>query len=473
MILPTRRTPSLSSSSKPSLSSLIDQCKSLKHLQQIHSHIITTSSTSFLTRILFFCATSSDPPCHLPYANAIFRTIPNPNLFAYNAMVRAHASQPHPSGEALVLFERMLATGIRPNHLTFSFLLKSCARLLDPDATQIVHSCVLKSGHTNDLFIQNGFIHSYANCGLLGRARQVFDEMRQRDVVSWNSILGGYLRSGVLDAALGLFRVMEERNVITWNSIITGFVQGGRAKEALGLFHEMQVLGDGFVEPDKVTFASVIAACASLGALDQGKWVHHYLKQHRLEVDMVIGTALVDMYGKCGCVETAVKVFDEMHKKDVLAWTAMISTYAIHGFGEEALRLLKDMEMQGVKPNHVTFVGLLCACAHAGLVDEGRRLFDSMRLVYLVEPQSQHYACMVDLLGRAGLFEEAERLISTMPMEPDVFVWGALLGACRTHRNVKLGERVAKYLIELKPENHAFYVMLLDIYAEAHIDMRM
>lgn len=299
-------------------------------------------------------------------------------------------------------------------------------------------------------------------------ARQVFDEMRQRDVVSWNSILGGYLRCGALDAALGLFRLMEERNVISWNSIITGFVRSGRAKEALGLFHEMQLSGDGILKPDKVTVASVVAACASLGALDQGKWVHHYLKQNRIELDMVIGTALVDMYGKCGCVERAVEVFDEMPVKDVLAWTAMITTYAIHGFGEEALCLLEDMEMQGVMPNHVTFVGLLCACTHAGLVEEGCRLFDSMRLVYLVEPQSEHYACMVDLLGRAGLFEEVERLIRSIPMEPDVFVWGALLGACRTHRNVNLGERVAKYLIELDPQNHAFYVMLCDIYAEAN-----
>lgn len=186
-----------------------------------------------------------------------------------------------------------------------------------------------------------------------------------------------------------------------------------------------------------------------------------------MECDMVIGTALVDMYGKCGCVERAFEVFNGMPKKDVLAWTAMISAFALHGHGEEAFKLFANMEAVGVRPNSVTFVGLLSACAHAGLVEKGRWCFDTMRRVYGIEPQVQHYACMVDILARAGQFVEAEDLIRGMPMEPDVFVWGALLGGCQLHGNVELGEKIAENLICLEPQNHAFYINLCDVYAKA------
>lgn len=308
----------------------------------------------------------------------------------------------------------------------------------------------------------------YSACMQASSARKAFDEMLVRDIVSANSMLTGYLRCGKLDAALGLFADMEERNVRTWNSIIAGFVQGGRCKEALDLFHEMLMYsGDGAVKPDKVTVANVVAACASLGALDQGEWLHGYLWKQGLEVDMVMGTALIDMYGKCGCVKKAYEVFHKMPRRDVLAWTAMISALAVHGHGEAAFALLEEMEKDGVRPNHVTFGALLSACAHSGMVEKGRWCFDTMKQIYSIEPQLQHYACMVDLLGRAGLFEEAEGLIGCMLMEPDLFVWGALLGACRMHGNVELGERVAGYMISLDPLNHAYYIILSDIYANA------
>lgn len=293
----------------------------------------------------------------------------------------------------------------------------------------------------------------------------MFDELPQKDVVSKNSILIGYLKCGELDGALDLFSRMKERNLRTWNSIITGLVQGGRAREALGLFQKMQLLG-GSVKPDKITIASVIKACSFIGALDQGKWVHSYLRSQRLDFDVVIGTALIDMYGKCGSLAKAREVFDEIMEKDVLAWTAMISALAMHGCGEEAFVLFGKMVSQGLKPNHVTFGSLLSACVHSGLVEKGRWCFDLMKRVYLIEPQVQHFACMVDLLGRAGFFSEAEMLIRSMPMEPDSFVWGALLGACRMHGNVDLGERIAGYLMERDPLNHAFYIVLCDIYAK-------
>ncbi|XP_057508998.1 pentatricopeptide repeat-containing protein At5g66520-like [Actinidia eriantha] len=455
---------------------LIEECRNMRELKQIHSQITTSPllpdpDRHFLvSRLLFSCAIS-EFGC-LKHATDIFGSIPNPNLSLYNAMIRACASKINnkdkPSSfQALILYKQLLWNGIRPNCLTFPFILKDCTRMLNYYMGRSIHGHAVKYGFQGDVFVQNSMISLYSACGCLNCALRVFDEMSIRDIVSWNSMIIGCLRSGELDLALDLFRRMEKRNNITWNSIITGFVQGGLPKEAIEFFNEMQSLGDDMVRPDKITVASVLSACASLGAIDQGKWVHSFLKRSGLECDIAIGTALVDMYGKCGCMERAVEVFKEMPNKDILAWTAMISVFALNGYGKEAFDLFTEMESLRVRPNSVTFVGLLSACAHSGLVQKGRWCFDVMKRVYSIEPQVQHYACMVDILSRAGLLDEAKGLIRKMPMEPDVFVWGALLGGCQMHGKVDLGEKVAKYLIDLEPLNHAFYVTLCEIYAKA------
>lgn len=387
-------------------------------------------------------------------------------------MIRANATnlKDPESYESLFLYKEMLASGLRPDCITLPFVLKECSKRVDRLTGRALHGHAVEFGYEADVYVQNALISLYSECGLLDDAMRVFDEMPQKDVVSWNSIIVGCLRGGELDTALGLFREMKERkNIITWNSVITGLVQGGRAKDALDIFHEMQISVDerNMARPDKVTVASALSACASLGAIDQGKWVHSYLERSGLECDMVIGTALVDMYGKCGCVERALDVFKAMPVKDVLAWTSMISVLALHGYKVKAFEIFAEMEAVGVRPNAITFVGLLSACAHSGLVEKGQWCFDMMRRVYCIEPQVQHYACMIDIFGRAGLFTEAEELIRSMPMRPDVFVWGALLGACQLHVNVKLGERVARHLIELEPRNHAFYIILCDLYAKS------
>ncbi|URD90478.1 Pentatricopeptide repeat-containing protein [Musa troglodytarum] len=457
------------------LARLIDRCHSLRQLQQIHARVIVArpslghdATAAVLTRLLFAAASSPSSSSSLHYAAVLFRRLPAPpTLFAYNALIRANSFGFCSHLNPLSLYSQMLSSGVRPDHLTFPFLFKYCSHILNSVVGQCLHVHVLWLGVQNDVYIQNSMIHMYATCGLIDCAGKLFEVMPLKDIVSWNSMLIGCLRHGELDLALDLFLVMRERNVITWNSIITGFVQAGRSREALDLFHEMLILHDDHVKPNKITIASVISACSSLGALDQGKWVHGYLKRHSLEFDVVIGTALIDMYGKCGCVERAIEVFEKMPKKDVLAWTAMILVFAVHGLAEEAFALLEQMERHQVMPNHVTFGALLRACAHSGLVEKGLWCFDRMKATYLIEPQRQHYACMVDLLGRAALFEEAERLIRSMPMEPDLFVWGALLGACRMHGNVEVGERVANYLIGLDPQNHAFYIALSDICAKA------
>ncbi|KAI9112086.1 hypothetical protein K1719_016982 [Acacia pycnantha] len=401
--------------------------------------------------------------------------IKNPEIRAYNIMLRSYSGLKDDKGKdsqicrALLLYREMLRNGILPNNLTFPFLLKDCTRRLDESTGLGIHAQVVKFGFSDDIFVGNSLINLYMAFRLLNNARKLFDEMPVRDVVTWNSMIIGFLRNGELDNAMELFNRMGEKNIITWNSIITGLVQGGQPKESLQLFHQMQVSGEdnNTVEPDKFTIATVLLACAQLGSIDHGKWVHSYLRRSGLECDVVIGTALVNMYGKCGHADQAIKIFKEMPEKDASAWTAMISVLALHGLGEKAFDCFRDMEKAGVKPNHVTFVGLLSASAHSGLVEKVRWCFEMMTTVYSIEPQVYHYACMVDILSRAKLFEEAERVIREMPMKPDVYVWGSLLGGCQMHRNFELGEKVAIHLIQLEPNNHAFYMNLCDIYGKA------
>ena len=447
----------------------------MRELKKIHTLIVTSPLLSktdhhfLISRLLFFCAISASGS--LSYAANVFQTIHNPNLFMYNAMIRAYASKTMNGFDGInpyrcfFLYKQMLYEGIAADCITFPFLLKECVRRQDYGAGRSIHSQIVRCGVHGDVFVGNSVISLYSACGDVDSARKMFDEMWVRDIVSWNSMVIGCLRCGELDMALELFRRMSEKNVITWNSIITGFVQGGRPKEALEFFHEMQVLSGDMVSPDKFTVASTLSACASLGALDHGKWVHNYLVRSGLECDMVVGTALIDMYGKCGSVKRAFEVFKEMPNKDVLAWTAMISVFGYHGYSVEAFHLFRRMVAVRVNPNSVTFVGLLSACAHTGLVERARWIFNMMESVYLIKPKLQHYACMVDVLSKAGLFNEAEELIRDMPMEPDVFVWGALLGGCLMHGYTELGEKIANCLINMQPLNHAFYVTLCDLYA--------
>ncbi|GAB2265316.1 hypothetical protein Dimus_000380 [Dionaea muscipula] len=470
-----------------SICSLIKELKNLRELKQIHAqlikspHLPETERYFLTTRLLLFCAFSESGS--LRYAGIVFHTIRNPNLFAYNVMIRAYSCSSDygqgskSSSPALILYKKLLFDGIRPDALTFPFAIKECTRRVNGYTGRALYAHVVEFGFHEDVYIQNCVIRFCSECGFLGDAWKLFDEMSRKDTVSWNSMIVGCLRNGDLDCALDLFRRMDGsgsgsgRDIYSWNSMITGFVRAGRATEALDFFREMLlVLSDnenGGVRPDKVTVASVLSACASVGAIDYGNWVHCYLKRRGLEFDMVLRTALVDMYGKCGDVERALEIFNQMLNKDVFAWTAMISVFAIHGCAKEAFNLFRQMEQeQGVKPNHVTFVGLLSACAHSGLVEEGRRCFHMMRRVYLIEPRVYHYACMVSIFSRAALFDEAQLLIRNMPMEPDAFVWGALLGGCQFHGNADLGEKVAARLIDLDPLNHAFYMNLCDLYGK-------
>eukprot|EP01018_Ginkgo_biloba_P040139 Gb_11688 [translate_table: standard] len=411
---------------------LLEECTSMKELKQVHAHIlrIEIKQNKFLvTKLVGMYAMLGG----MNYARLIFDRVYKRDVFLWNVMIRGY-SKNGPCEEALALYNRMQIAGVEPNSFTFPFVLAACAGLSDLKEGRKIHDHIVRDGFDSNIFVENSLVDMYGKCGSVETARQVFDKMCKRDLVSWNAI-------------------------------IVGYAQNEHANEALKLFNQMLLEK---VTPDPFTMASVLQACAYLGVLPQGKWIHAYIIRSGIEVnDVFVVTSLLTMYAKCGNIETARQLFDKMSKRDVGAWNSMIAAYAIHGHGEAALALYAQMQQTGMKPNHITFIGVLSACSHAGLVDEGWRYFDCMSRVHCITPWVEHYACMVDLLGRAGHLHEAQELIKKMTLKPDAGVWGALLGACRLHCNIELGERVAERLFELEPENPGWYVLLSNVYAAA------
>ncbi|XP_057861159.2 uncharacterized protein LOC131069670 [Cryptomeria japonica] len=394
---------------------------------------------------------------------SVFDKMPQRNNLTWNAMIRGYARD-GPYNEAIQLYYQMQQEGVTPDNYTFPVVLKACASLLALEEGKEIHHQIRRIGLESDIYVAAALIDMYAKCGSLDDARQVFDKMPTRDVVSWNVLISGYLKSGRIQVARHLFDKIPERNVISWTTMIAGYVQNGLFHEALILFDQMQETD---MKPNRVTLVSVLPACAHLAALQKGKEIHDYATRSGLQADASVVTALINMYAKCGRINVARGLFDKMPRKDAIAWNAMIAGYGMHGLGEEADVLFVQMQQARVKPDDVTFIGVLSACSHAGLVEKGSKYFNCMSQEYCLEPKLEHYACMVDLLSRAGHLNEARDLIESMPFEPSPSVLGAFLGGCRIHGNIRLGEHVAERLLEIEPNNIGNYVLLSNIYAEA------
>ncbi|CAL2281268.1 unnamed protein product [Prunus armeniaca] len=403
---------------------------------------------------------STHPTLHLSH--------PTPESFVWNTLIRAHVQATVPTPYSpLSVFLRMRLHGVVPDNRTFPFLLQSFGSLPYLQSGKQIHAQVFLFGFTHDPFVQTSLIHMYSSCGNLMLARQVFDEIFEPDLPSWNSIMNAYSKVGLIGNARDVFDKMPHRNVISWSCMIKGYVMCGGYKEALVLFREMQMLDADGARPNEFTMSSVLLACGRLGALEHGKWVHAYIDKSGMEIDVILGTALVDMYAKCGSIEKAKWVFDNMGpSKDVMAWSSMISGLAMHGLATECLELFSEMVKCGVRPNAVTFVGVLCACVHGGLVGEGKEYFRRMDEEFGVKPLIQHYGCIVDLYGRAGLVREALKVVQSMPMEPDVLIWGALLSGSRMQKDIETSEIALKNLIHLDPTNSGAYVLLSNVYAK-------
>ncbi|XP_025800413.1 pentatricopeptide repeat-containing protein At5g48910-like [Panicum hallii] len=316
-----------------------------------------------------------------------------------------------------------------------------------------------------DVFLTNVMLAAYVARGEVAEARKVFDGMRDRDLVSWNTMIHGYAVKGEVSMAREIFDGMEDRDDFSWSSMMSAYAKGRRSKEALELWQEMRAA---YVSPDRITMVSVLSACGDMGALAVGAEVHQFVESNGIEVDVKLGTALIDMYAKCGDIENSLRVFHSMPAKDVLTWSSMIIGLANHGLGHDALSLFSRMISQGLQPNDITFIGVLIACTHLGLVSDGKKYFSSMSVVHGVAPKVEHFGCMVNLLGRSGHIEEARQLIRDMPFEPDAVIWRALLGACRIYKNVEVAEEAMAKLRVLDPHADGHYVLLSNIYAQAN-----
>ena len=368
------------------------------------------------------------------------------------------------ANEAIKLYREMKAEEVKPNEITMIGMVSSCSQLQDLNLGREFHSYIKEHGLELTIPLINALMDMYVKCGDLLAARVLFDNMAQKTLVSWTTMVLGYARFGHLDCARELLYKVPEKSVVPWNAIISGCVQAKHSKEALNLFHEMQINN---VEPDKVTMINCLSACSQLGALDVGIWIHHYIERQNLSIDVALGTALVDMYAKCGNIDRAFQVFQEIPQRNCLTWTAIICGLALNGNSCDAISYFSKMIRIGLMPDEITFLGVLSACCHGGLVEEGRKYFSQMSSEFSISPMLKHYSCMVDLLGRAGHLEEAEELIRNMPVAADAAVWGALFFACRVHGNVQIGERTALKLLDMDPQDSGNYVLLASMYSEA------
>ncbi|RZC56130.1 hypothetical protein C5167_014979 [Papaver somniferum] len=420
----------------------------------------------------------------------------------------------------------MRQTGVHPNQFTFSAVLPACAETM---SGKQIHCLGLKRGFDSDVFVGSGLIDMYGKCCEMGYAEKVFDEMPERNLVSWNSLIVGfsknrlyekamtvfkevlvcpdqvsfstvlsacansgnfcfgrqvhgvgikhglvelaYVKNSLVDMyskcvgfeeALKLFRTIGDKDVVTWNVMVMGLLQNNCFEEACNCFWVMRSEG---VSPDEASLSTALHASASLGALDQGALIHNQIIKSGFMSNTCVSSALVTMYAKCGGLVDARRVFDEIEDRSVVCWTAMIAACQLHGFGDQVIDMFEEMLVKGIKPDRITLVCVLSACGYTGRVEEGLKYYDSMKWLYGIEPGSEHYACIVDMLSRAGRLDEAKMFVESMPLEPDPLVWGALLGGCRKYSNLEIGREVAERLFKMEPRNSGNYVLLSNIYA--------
>ncbi|KAK0576177.1 hypothetical protein LWI29_013300 [Acer saccharum] len=451
----------------------------------------------------------------------------------------------------------MKASVVTPNSYTFSFICKCCDSFEAFKYGQVIHGETVRLGFGSNVFVHNNILDLYAVCcGNSGLAWKVFDEMPERDVVSWNLMIGAYMRHDEIDAAIDLFELMPERSIVTWNSVvsglskkgnmelarmvfermperneiswnslisgyvrigdmeaakcifdqmpkktvvswtalitgytmigdletasnifnlmsfknvvswnatISGYVQNHMFDQAVSMFHLM--LTDAKCKPDQTTLVSVLSSCSHLGSLEHGKWIDSYIKKHKFELSVSLGNALIDMFAKCGDVENAKSVFHKMASRCIITWTTMISGLAVNGQCREALSLFDRMQSEEIKPDDVIFVAVLSACAHGGLVEEGKWVFEQMVKEYDIRPRIEHYGCMIDLLGRAGKLEEALRFIESMHLNPNAVIWANLLASCKIHGNGEMLESVARKILDQEPSNPGYLMLISNLSA--------
>uniref|UniRef100_A0A0D9X1S6 Pentacotripeptide-repeat region of PRORP domain-containing protein n=1 Tax=Leersia perrieri TaxID=77586 RepID=A0A0D9X1S6_9ORYZ len=524
------------------IAALLRSASSAGDLLQLHAAMVKSSlfpHHAFPTAKLL-----ASPHAPLPYALSLFAAVPNPTLFHHTAILRKLSSSAAAAGgggdgsslaAALSILASARARLPALDEFVFQPLLALCAKRRSAAAGELgrqVHALVVRYGFSGVVSLGNALCHFYCCCGGGGGgggmvdARRVFDEMLERDVVSWNTVIGGYLRAGEVTEAVEMFGEMRccgvgvsltalvamigcgwqaesvhglclkvgfcsdakvaaamvrmyvreksvecarkvfddaaRRDMVLYNCMVDGYAKAGQVEEAMGLVDRMRLEG---VRPSSGTLVGVLSASGASGALAAGRRLHDIALETGLELDTALGTALMDMYFKCGYPSEAVAVFDVMQEKDVKAWTVMIMGFGVNGQTGEVISLFRAMEEDGVLPNEVTFLAVLNACSHSGLVSEGKKFMESMVLQYGISPTAEHYGCIVDLLGRAGRLDEAYELLANLSSQGDSTAWRALLASCRVHGNVKLGRMVQAQLDNMGDYHPSDAILLSNAYA--------
>lgn len=398
-------------------------------------------------------------------AKDLFDRIPAKDVVSWGTLIDGYV-QVGRLNDALTMYRAMLCTGLVPNDVMVVDIISACGKTMAFTEGQQFHCTTVKTGFDCYDFMQATIIHFYAACQKVNLARLQLELGTKDHVTSWNALISGLIRNGMIDQARELFNEMPERDIFSWSSMISGYAQNEQPGLALELFHQM--VANGF-KPNEITMVSVLSAIATLGNLNDGRWAHEYINNSSIPLNDNLGAAIIDMYAKCGSISTALEVFHQIQDEvsSVSPWNAIICGLAMHGHANLSLNIFFDLQRHNLKLNSITFIGVLSACCHGGLVEAGEKHFKSMKSIYNVDPNIKHYGCMVDLLGRAGRLEEAEELIRSMPMKADVVIWGTLLAACRIHGNVEVGERAAESLAGVEPSHGAGRVLLSNIYADA------
>ncbi|KAG6686434.1 hypothetical protein I3842_11G019400 [Carya illinoinensis] len=414
----------------PSILKACSRLRALREGEQVHAHFVKCGfgSNGYVENTLIHMYANCG---RVEVARRVFDGMLTRDVVAWNSMFAGY-TKGECWGEVSKLFCRMRESGVCFDEVTMISVLTACGRLADLELGEWISEHIEANGLQKNLPLMTSLVDMYAKCGEVDTARRLFDQMGQRDVVAWSAMISGYS-------------------------------QANRCREALDLFHEMQQRA--IVEPNEVTMVSVLDACAVLGAFNTGKWAHSYIKKKKMKLTVNLGTALIDFYAKCGSVDSSIEVFTNMDTKNVYTWTALIQSLASNGQGKRALDFFYMMRGKNIEPNDVTFIAALAACSHAGLVDEGRSLFFSMTKDFGIEPRIEHYGCMVDILGRMGLIEEAYQFIKNMPIHPNAVVWRTLLASCRVHKNVEIGEASFRHITILEPAHSGDYILLSNIYA--------
>ncbi|XP_051124514.1 pentatricopeptide repeat-containing protein At1g71490-like isoform X2 [Andrographis paniculata] len=423
-----------------SICSLLSSCTNFKFFlegKQLHAQVITQGiqdNHALVSKLVtYYTTTGFLSDAHLIVANAPIR-YPLP----WNILISSYVGKDY-NQEAILSFKKMVYKGVRPDNFTYPSIVKACAELSNLDLGRQIHKSIICGSENWNLFVQNALISMYGKCGDLETARIIFDRMPIKDQVSWNSIISGY--------------------------VLSGFAQWDLSEEVSHLFRELLLSG---IRPNYVTLAGILPLCARVANLQHGREFHCYILRHQeFQGHLLLWNALIAMYARSGRVLLARRLFDMLDQKDVVTYTSIIAGYGARGDGNAAVQLFNEMISSQITPDQVAMIAVLSACSHSGLVAQGQLLFEKMQSFYGITPNLEHFACMADLYGRAGLLKKAKDIITRMPFEPTSEMWATLIGACRIHGNTDIGEWAAEKLLEMKPQNSGYYVLIANMYAAA------